>query len=66
MFAANNQNIGDLKFQMKSWVVFIYTVATDELLCGHPDLNVFYLKWISGTHGNWKNQKSGGRFGATS
>ena len=22
--------------------------------CGHPDLNVFHLKWIMGTHGNWK------------
>ena len=23
------------------------------------------LKWIIGTHGNWKSQNSGGRFGAT-
>ena len=22
--------------------------------CGHPDFNVFYLKWIFGTHCNWK------------
>ena len=33
---------------------------------GHPDLNVFHLKWIIGTHGNWNNQNPGGRFGATS
>ena len=24
--------------------------------CGCPDFNVFHLKWIIGTHGNWKNQ----------
>ena len=24
------------------------------------------FNWIIGTHGNWKNQKPGGRFGATS
>ena len=34
--------------------------------CGHPDINVFHIKWIIGNHGNWKNQNPGGRFGATS
>ena len=31
-----------------------------------PDLNVFHLKWIIATHGNWKNQNPEGRFWATS
>ena len=30
--------------------------------CGHPALNVFYLKWIIGTHGNQKKSKSWGSF----
>ena len=34
--------------------------------CGRPDSNGFQLKWRFGTHGNWKNQNPGGRFGATS
>ena len=34
--------------------------------CGHSHLNVFQLKWIIGTHGNWKNPNPGGWFGATS
>ena len=34
--------------------------------CGHPDINVFHIKWIIGDHGNWKNQNPDGRFGATS
>ena len=33
---------------------------------GHPDLNIFHLKWIISTHGNWKNQNPGGRFGPNS
>ena len=38
-------------------------VATDEVgimleKCGHPDFNVFHLKRIIGTHGNWKKSKS--------
>ena len=28
--------------------------------CGHPDLNIFHLKWTIGTHGNWKKSKSWG------
>ena len=28
--------------------------------------NGFHIKWIIGTHGNWKNQNPGGSFGATS
>ena len=56
----------------KSW-------STDEIIhhgnykwiimlekCGRPNLNVFHLKWIICTLGNWKNQNPGGRFGATS
>ena len=31
-----------------------------------PRSNVFHLKWISGNHGNLKNQNPGGRVGATS
>ena len=27
--------------------------------------NGFHIKWIIGTHGNWKNQNAGSRFGAT-
>ena len=58
--------------------IFHYVVSSSYLIhgsykwivmlkeCGRPDLNVFYLKWIIGTHGNWKNQNPGGRFGATS
>ena len=34
--------------------------------CGRPDSNGFQLKWRFGTHGNWKNQNPGGRFGAIS
>ena len=34
--------------------------------CGRPDSNKFQLKWRFGTHGNWKNQNPGGRFGANS
>ena len=30
------------------------------------DSNGVQLKWRFGTHGNWKNQNPGGRFGATS
>ena len=33
---------------------------------GHSMDNGNKLKWIIGTHGNWKNQNSGGHFGATS
>ena len=33
---------------------------------GHSMDNGNKLKWIIGTHGNWKNQNSWGRFGATS
>ena len=29
-------------------------------------LNVFHMKWIIETYGNWRNQNPGGRFGATS
>ena len=35
-------------------------------ICGHPDNYVFLIKWIIGTHENWKNPNLGGRFGATS
>ena len=28
--------------------------------------NEFHIKWRFGTHGSWKNQNPGGRFGATS
>ena len=35
-------------------------------ILGVSDLNGIKLKWIIGTHGNWKNQNSGGRFWATS
>ena len=28
--------------------------------------NEFHTKWRFGTHGSWKNQNPGGRFGATS
>ena len=56
----------------KSW-------STDEIIhhgsykwiimlekCGRPNLNVFHLNWIIGTHGNWKNQNPWSPFGATS
>ena len=33
---------------------------------GRPDLNVFHLKWVIGTHDNWKNQNPGSSFEATS
>ena len=33
--------------------------------CGRPDSNGFQLKWRIGTHGHWKNQNPGGRFGVT-
>ena len=35
-------------------------------LLGHLTSNGFQLKRRFGTHGNWKNQNPGGRFGATS
>ena len=44
---------------VRGWIIMLEK-------CGHPDLNVFHLKWILGTHGNWKNKNPGGRFGATS
>ena len=33
---------------------------------GRLGSNEFHIKWIIGTHGNWKNQNPGIRFGATS
>ena len=46
------------------------TMAKIELLyikkCGGIGSNGFHIKWIIGTHGNWKNQNSVGLFGATS
>ena len=46
------------------------TLAKTELLyipqkCGGIGSNGFHIKWKIGTHGNWKNQNPGGRFGAT-
>ena len=32
---------------------------------GGTGLNEKKLKWIIGTHGHWKNQNPGGRFGVT-
>ena len=40
-----------------------YTLPRKNLLC---PINRNKLKWIIGTHGNWKNQNPGGRFGAPS
>ena len=37
-----------------------------SLILGGTGLNRNKLKWIIGTHGHWKNQNPGGRFGATS
>ena len=34
--------------------------------CACMGLNGFHIKWIIGTHRNWKNQNSGSRFGAAS
>ena len=34
--------------------------------CGGIGSYRFHIKWTIGTHANWKNQNSGGRFGATS
>ena len=34
--------------------------------CVGIGLNGFHIKWIIGTHCNWKNQNPGSRFGATS
>ena len=34
--------------------------------CGRDTETTFKLKRMFGTHGNWKNQNPGGRFGATS
>ena len=34
--------------------------------CEHSDGHENQLKWIIGTHGNWKFQNPGSRFGATS
>ena len=30
--------------------------------CGQPDLNIFHLIWIIGTHPNWKKSNSWGLF----
>ena len=46
------------------------TLPRNELLCqllgGGLGSNEFHIKWRFGTHGSWKNQNPGGRFGATS
>ena len=45
------------------------TLPRNELLCqllGGLDSNEFHIKWRFRTHGSWKNQNPGGRFGATS
>ena len=34
--------------------------------CGGIGSYRFHIKWMIGTHGNWKNQNPGGRFGAIS
>ena len=47
----------------------LYTPLRNKLLCqflGRLGNSGFQLKWSFGTHGNWKNQNPGGRFGATS
>ena len=33
--------------------------------CGRLIINVYHLKWIIATHGNWRKQNPGGHFGAT-
>ena len=50
-------------FFILAWVSCEGTVAINDLLCMK---NGFQLKWRFGTHGHWKNQNPGGRFGATS
>ena len=57
--------IDNLHLGTKSNTVF-YKWVILLVKCGRPDFNVSGLKWIIGTHGNWKNQNPGGRFGATS
>ena len=53
-----------------STILYIHTFKSTYLLwhgsyrwiimlakCGHPDLNVFHIKWIIDTHSNWKKIK---------
>ena len=53
-----------LSKQLQDTVVIKWIIMHEK--CGRPDSNGFQLKGRFGTHGNWKNQNPGGRFGATS
>ena len=50
----------------KSRFFFRFLSIWSYPICGGIGSNGFHIKWIIGTHGNWKNQNPGGCFGATS
>ena len=68
------------KIQSGAWKVYRLTLNSHLCNIGHTTyrknyslekcvgmgLNDFHIKWIIGTHCNWKNQNPGSPFGATS
>ena len=71
------QNYSSFKWNFKTLCLignYTYMIAISHCLgmnyyvnsLGAIGCNGFHIKWMFGTHGNWKNQNPGGRFGATS
>ena len=61
--------IFDLKSNLPILPFFLHTAKErfiKSIKLGGTGLIEYKLKWIIGTHGHWKNQNPGGRFGATS
>ena len=64
-------SVANSRVDQNDWsnTIIRHIIAKTELLypqnCGGIDSNVFHIKWIIGTHCNWKNQNPGGHFGAT-
>ena len=69
------QELRQKKSKMKEIYILIsclahmwHTLPKNKLICpkmGGLSLNGIQLKWIIGTHSNWKNQNPWSRFGAT-
>ena len=57
---------GCLTLKRAFWIHTIYRKNNNLEKCAGMGLNGFHIKWISGTHCNWKNQYPGSPLGATS
>ena len=53
-------------FYETDWLTWQTEIICIPLKCGGKSSNGFHIRWILGTHGNWKNQNPGSHFGATS